>query len=361
MQSVSFNKNSRNYGIDVLRIVAMLFIVTGHSILHGNIISNSQIGTANYYISTFFQTVVWCGVDVFALISGFVGFQHQKRHRVSGFLRLWLQVLFYSAGISLLFYFLYPGSISGKELLKSFAPLTTKAYWYFTAYFFVILFAPLLNNIVLKYSKKYLIYYAIMGGAVLYLSHLLPVVLGPILLIYMYFIGAFLSKYQGEIKLNNAVYIALIACLIFFTWVWRIYLEPVKPFLGILWLRNDSPTIIIVSLCLLMLFSRFKPSNIFLISAITPSIFSVYLLNDHYLIRKYFISEHFSFLFKSDWYILVCYILGFSILFFTAAVLFDLIRRKIEKKLSVQSFVSKIEEHFYGKIKNSKSFIQKNP
>lgn len=360
MQSVSLNRDDRNYGVDVLRIVAMLFIVTGHSVMHGNIISNSQIGTANYYINTFLQTVVWCGVDVFALISGFVGYQHQKRNRVTGFLRLWLQVLFYSAGISLLFYFLYPSSISGEELLKSFAPLTTKAYWYFTAYFFVILFAPLLNNIVSKYSKKYLICYAIIGAALFYASHLLQGVFGTVLLVYMYFIGALLSKYQEEIKLNNAVYILLIAGLIIFTWGWSVYWEPVKPFVSGLWLRNDSPAIIGISVCLLMLFSRFKPSNTLLISAITPSIFSVYLLNDNFLIRKYFISKHFSFLFKFDWYISVYYILCFSILFFAAAVLIDLIRRKIEKKLFIQSFVLQIDKRFFDKIKNSKSFARKN-
>jgi len=343
MQSVSLSKNGRNYGIDVLRIIAMLFIVNIHSVLHGNIISNCQTGTVNYYISTFLQTVVWCGVDVFALISGFVGYQHQKGYRIAGFLRLWLQVLFYSAGISLLFYFLCPGTVGKAELLKSFAPLTTKAYWYFTAYFFVILFAPLLNNIVSKYDKKYLICFVIIGGAVLYASHLLPTVFGTVLLVYMYFLGAFLSKYQEQIKLNNAVYILLIIGLIIFTWAWRVYWEPIKPFLGGLWLRNDSPTIIAISLCMLMLFARFKPSNTLLISVITPSIFSVYLLNDHFLIRKYFIAKYLPWLSDAQWYILIIYLIGFSILFFAGAVLLDFARRKAEEKLHIKEKTQSIE------------------
>lgn len=343
MQSVSLSKNGRNYGIDVLRITAMFFIVLLYIIYHGQFITASQTGSANYYISTFLLTVAWCGVDIFALISGFVGYQHQKGYRIAGFLRLWLQVLFYSAGISLLFYFIYPGSISKTELLKSFAPLTTKAYWYFTAYFFVILFAPVLNNLISKYDKKHLICFAIIGGVILYAAHLLPAVFGTVLLIYMYFIGGIISKYQEQIKFNNAVYISLIIGLIIFTWAWRVYWEPIKPFLGGLWLRNDSPTIIAISLCLLMLFARFKPSNTLLISLITPSIFSVYLLNDHFLIRRYFITEHLSWLPDSPWYILFCYVICYGILFFIAALIIDFGRRKLEEYLHIKDKAQSIE------------------
>ena len=348
MPSASLNKNNRNYGIDLLRIIAMLFIVIGHSLFHGKILSSTQIGTTNYYVSTFLRTIVWCGVDIFALISGCVGYQYQRGYRIVGFLRLWLQVLFYSAGISLLFYFFYPGSINEKELLKSFAPLTTQAYWYFTAYFFVILFAPLLNNLVEISSAKRLAYYSLLGLILLYASHIISSIFGTVLLIYLYFLGAYLSKYQIQIKIQHKGLIIVVISLIIFTWLWRIYWEPVKPFLGGLWLRNDSPTIIFISLCMLMLFSRFKLSHTLLISVITPSIFSVYLLNDHPLIRKYFISEHFSFLINTHWYILICYILSFSILFFIIAILIDLIRRKIEKRLNIQIFISRICERYYA-------------
>ena len=330
MSCVSLNNNQgRNYGIDLLRITAMLGIVTIHTLYHGKVVAQSPLGTANYYISTFLQTAVWCAVDVFALISGFVGFSHKGTYRWAGFLRLWLQVVFYSAGISLLFYYLMPGSVSGTELVKSFAPLTTKVYWYFTAYFFVVLCAPILNTWVDSYPAKRLIVYSVLGGAVLYLSHLVPQIFGSVLLVYLYFVGACLGKYQNQIKFPNRGYMAAIVMFIGFTWLWGMYWDSVKPSVAWLWLRNDSPTILGVAICLVMLFGQIKLSHTLLISLITPGIFSVYLLNDHPLIRKYFITEHFTWLQQMPWYVLLGYVIGFSIVFFAAAVSVDMGRRQI--------------------------------
>lgn len=331
-------------GIDYLRVLAMLAIVTIHTLLHGHVVIQSPLGTANYYISAFLQTLVWCGVDVFALISGFVGYQPGGNYRWAGFLRLWLQVLFYSAGISLLFYWLMPGSVSETELLKSFAPLITKVYWYFTAYFFVVLCAPILNRWVATYSAKRLTGYGLAGAGLLLLSHAASQTFGPVLLVYLYFVGACLKKYEEQIKFPTWGYIALFIGLIGFTWLWRVYWDPSNPVLARLWLRNDSPTILAISVCLVMLFKQLKPSRTLLLSLVTPSIFSVYLLNDHPLIRKYFIMKHFAWLEHTPWYVMLGYVAAFSVAFFVAAILIDMVRRKIESGLHINSFIKRLSE-----------------
>ncbi len=347
MSCVSSNKSARNYGIDLLRLVAMLCIVTLHTLYHGKIVDSSCTGSMNYYISTFLLTAVWCGVDVFALISGFVGYQINSPFRWAGFLRLWLQVVFYSAGICVLFYWILPGSVSKLDLLKSFAPLTTRMYWYFSAYFFVVLSAPLVNKLVANSSVKKLVISVISGLCVLYISHLIPGTFGTVLLVYLYFIGACLSKHQHQINLPKKWYVIAILGLLLFTWSWRIYWEPVKPFIGGLWLRNDSPTMIGISLCLVLLFGQVKPTHTLFLSLITPSIFSVYLFNDHFLIRKYVISEYFRWLTYAPWYVLVLCVVGFSVLFLIAAVVVDLIRRQMEIKVHIPMLIKQLQEKFH--------------
>ena len=66
----------RNYGIDLLRIVAMYMIVLYHCLLLGGVITKATqigIGSINYDISWLLDTLCYCAVNCYALISGYVG------------------------------------------------------------------------------------------------------------------------------------------------------------------------------------------------------------------------------------------------------------------------------------------------
>lgn len=66
----------RNYGIDLLRIVAMYMIVLDHCLLLGGVITKATqigIGSINYDISWLLDTLCYCAVNCYALISGYVG------------------------------------------------------------------------------------------------------------------------------------------------------------------------------------------------------------------------------------------------------------------------------------------------
>lgn len=73
---------ARNYGIDVLRLISMFFIITLHTLYHGEIINTCKAGTINHAVSTLLITIVWCGVDIFAIISGFVGYGYEREKSV---------------------------------------------------------------------------------------------------------------------------------------------------------------------------------------------------------------------------------------------------------------------------------------
>ena len=78
----------------------------------------------------------------FALISGIVGY---KSFKYANLLYIYFEVLFYSVFINIFFKIFYKGSYITRNLSKEFFPIIFKAYWYFSAYFGMYLFLPVIN------------------------------------------------------------------------------------------------------------------------------------------------------------------------------------------------------------------------
>ena len=72
--------NGRNYGIDLLRLVSMFLVVLLHATATPR--RNAEAGTAIYNTVYLIRTLSFPCVDIFAIISGYVGWKH--RLSVSG-------------------------------------------------------------------------------------------------------------------------------------------------------------------------------------------------------------------------------------------------------------------------------------
>ena len=89
-------EDTRNYGIDMLRLIAMFFVVVLHCYGQGGILSTVVVDSQQYKIAWFIEIVAYCAVDIFALISGYVSYtEKEKRINYSKYLNLWFQVVFY--------------------------------------------------------------------------------------------------------------------------------------------------------------------------------------------------------------------------------------------------------------------------
>lgn len=70
----NFNKskgnNERNYGIDLLRIIAMLYVVILHILGQRGLLDATNVWTNQYVFSWFIEVFAFCVVDIFALITG---------------------------------------------------------------------------------------------------------------------------------------------------------------------------------------------------------------------------------------------------------------------------------------------------
>jgi len=160
------NKN-HDPALDLLRITAIFLVVIYHIV--GSLLKDYPRYSAQYYTLFFFLLLANCCVNCFAMLSGYLGAGKTFKWKV--LLRLYLQVWFYSAGISLVAYGM--GRISGTSLLLSFLPVLTEQYWYFTAYFALFFLMPFLHEFIERLSPvRRRVLVGVLGG----LFSLLPTV-----------------------------------------------------------------------------------------------------------------------------------------------------------------------------------------
>lgn len=139
----------RSAGIDLLRILASFYIVLLHVLGWGGLYGTTAEGSRQQAVSGLLYLWGFCGVNIFGLISGYVGYSEtEKPIPWKSLLRLWVEVVFYDVALTLLTIWLYPDNATPADLLPTFFPLLTNSHWYFTTYAALIPFIPLLNSAV---------------------------------------------------------------------------------------------------------------------------------------------------------------------------------------------------------------------
>ena len=89
----------RNYGIDLLRVITMFAVVILHVQVFGGVMNNVKEFSANYEMAWTLETICYCAVDVYVIITGYV--YAAKKTSLSKLISLWVAVLFYSTTIPL--------------------------------------------------------------------------------------------------------------------------------------------------------------------------------------------------------------------------------------------------------------------
>ena len=327
--------SSRNFGIDLLRVVAMLYVVTLHSIGPGGILAAAAAGSAQYRTAWFLEIWTYCAVDIFALISGYVSYTDaDKPVKWSNYLLLWLQVVAYGAGVTLVFNFFHPELVTKQDLLRTFLPVTNGLYWYVTAYTGLFVVMPLLNAGLRKASEQTL--RKLFVGLVLAFS-LYEVLFQKFHLVggysfvwiaVLYVLGACVKKcgIGKALKPWQAVLGILILCLV--TWGWKMFGPVSGRFSGDLLVSYVSPTVLGCALLHLIWFSKltFGPGMRRCIAFAAPAAFAAYILNCHKIVWVHMIANHFSWLAAQSLPFLVGYVLLFSLLFVGASILIDRVR-----------------------------------
>ena len=358
--------SQRNYGIDLLRMVAMYMIVVLHVLKQGGILAATKETSACYEIAWLLEIAAICAVNCYALISGYVGIK--SKYKYSNIIVLWLRVVFYTLGITLVSNLIFPEKIGVADYVKAVFPISTEQYWYFNAYLALFIFIPILNRavnmmkqeqlraslivLIIAYSiMQTIIHKDVMGTAYGY---------SGLWLIILYLIGAYIRKYDVAKRCATGKALLGYAGMILVTWGSKFAIE-----LGTLYVFGEgksiggnflvnytSPTILGAGIFLLVAFEKIKV-NVWMekmISLLSPLAFSVYLIHVHPLVWDNFLESRYVEYASLDVLNMVATVVGTSLIIYLVCSIFDLGRNHLFRKLNVSKKIWEIEDKFVGQL-----------
>ena len=273
-------QESRNYGIDLLRLVSMFLVVLLHTT--ADVRKTADFGTSVYNMVYLLRTLTFPCVDIFAIISGWVGWKH--RLTVNGVAGTWLSVIWHTVLITALTALLKPEWLPEGAWKRAFRPVSTKEYWYVTAYFMMLLFLPLLQFILKRISAAWL---WIWVGSFLFVHAFLATLNGKTYgmkhgynffwLIGMYLLGAALERSQ-KLWQTHAKLIGLI-----------LYIAGAVPaYLFIViadnrdWIDYCSPLTVLSAAGLVISFSGMKlKRTVRFVRTVSPAALAVFVIHVH--------------------------------------------------------------------------------
>lgn len=175
MQSIESPRSPRQSNFELMRILAMLMIVSHHLCVHGvqhvlDLESAYQAwnsgSLANKLVASFFFPGGGVGVALFFMLTGYFLFGKQR----TSILKVSLETIFYGIALSVLFVALvfchhffglgydFPSLTAVKKisiLLRFiFVPVSCGGWWFVTAYILLVLCAPLINAFLAKLNKS---------------------------------------------------------------------------------------------------------------------------------------------------------------------------------------------------------------
>ena len=367
------NKGDRNTGIDFLRIISTFSIILLHIMGHGGIRDSLSPGDVNYYVIWFMMIASFCSVNCYALISGYVGYHEiEKPHKSSRFVDLWLQVVFYCVIMVIVFTALKKPDIGTKDFIEAFFPIIFKRYWYFSAYLGVFIFMPLINKCIREFTDSWLAGMTVTGilafsfFATIAARYSDPLSLNggysAVWLIFLYFIGGIIKKYKIENRFRISLLALTISVSLVITWVWKVALISIVGH-GIddLLIKYISPTILLMSVCQLLLFSKLKFNGFMtkLISITAQATFGIYLFQDSDYFRKYIVARHYTGYALKNPLIMVSFILLTGLVQFSMGLLVDKCRSFMFGAIHTKRLSDRVGGIIDGKVSTATKWLEK--
>ena len=269
-------KRIRNSNVELLRIVAMMLIMFGHSHLRLHPMSN------------FFDVLLGCvtitGVGIFIAISGWFGIHF----RIQGLAKYLYQVFFtlwvvYGLAIA---FGVTELNLAGVMISLSFFD----GYWFIMGYLGLYLISPVLNSFIEYATKRecqilllsyflFQCYYSWLSAWYDYYNGYSIVLFGGI-----YLTAAYVRKYPVQWIQKNAV--MLLVGVLFFMLIIA-YFSLLNFGHAARQIRDDNPLVILISLLMVICFSKMKFQSK-VINWLAASCFAVYLIHYSPFIYPYF-------------------------------------------------------------------------
>ena len=292
--------NGRKSNFELLRFVAMMFIVLFHLTL------NSEYRTVNSFsyfnfIFSFFDCGGKLGVALFVMICGY--FMINKEIKFSKLIKLEGQVLFYSILFFIINILFLDGSVNFIKCLNSFLPNIMKSYWFFSSYFVLYLFIPYINKFISIISRKNFLRLLVLGFIFLIFIPSINIISGDfsniLYLVFYYLVGGYISKFYGEHSFNKlkmiilflASYSAIVLSFMILS-VLSVKVVYLKPYISSYY-SLDSVFLLISSISLFLFFKDIKIKSKF-VNFLGSSSFGIYLFHENIFVKYRIWNEMFK-------------------------------------------------------------------
>ena len=123
---------NRDVSLDLIRIIAMLMVLTIHYIGWGGIASNVSSNHINFFIGGILALISQVSVNLFYLLSGYL---LRKKKTKNKLLFFYIEVVFYSIAVFIFLSFIGYIEFNFIDLVKFFFPILFNKYWFATIFF----------------------------------------------------------------------------------------------------------------------------------------------------------------------------------------------------------------------------------
>lgn len=359
-------RNNRNLGIDLLRGVAMFFVVIWHFIGQGGLLEHTAPGTVKFWILSGVQILTVCCVNLYGLTTGYL--MCDKPFRLSRVVKLWVTTVFWSVVVSCVLFVVIPESRTIEEMVSMFLPILRGRYWFFTAYFVVMMLSPVLNLVIRSLTMGQ---YRLLLAALFLLFGVIPVgSLGYDVMristghhfswmVVLYIIGGYLRRSERE---KTAPCWKFLAGYFLFAGAHLLYkfattAVGLESFANLL-LTYVSPLVVGEAICLFLFFkdafANVSVESIFgrIICFAAPGIYSVYVIHVH---PKVYWDENIIALFRAwdDWNVVtVCAaMIGTAVALFAACICLDAVRQRLFRSCGIDRMISKASDAIENKMR----------
>ena len=365
-------KKIRNPGVDFARMISMYIVVVTHYFYYGK--PTKHFPKYARQLSLLECITDWHN-DAFVLISGMVGY---KTNKYSNLIYLWLTVFFYSVGIHKYYEYFKKGYFIYQDIVKELFPIVFRRYWFFTTYFGMYLFLPVINKGIASLTK-YELRLVVITTIFIFVfwreyknpsEDIFVMVSGASIawFLTLYLTGAYIGKYRSDyfgIKKYILCFIylfifSIVSILYFKSYIkeyyltignWKIQFPIVlkRMING----RYDSIIKVIQSItaCLFCLQIYYNKYIAKIICFFGPLLFGVYLFHMHYLIKRNIVMHSFDNI-STDKSLnsVVVLIFGKSFKLFIICIIIDYIRNLLFSLLRIKKILIFIETKMKDKL-----------
>ena len=309
-------RKERQINYELLRIIAMLMIITLHYLSKGGALSDpKEPFSATGYAAWIIEAFCLVAVNVYVLISGYFGTDtckaDKKLFSIQKPVKIWLRVLFYSATIGIIAMLTGIQNFDIYTVFTYIFPTVMEHYWFATSYLLLCLFMPFLNAGLDRLDKKefkriLLLMFLVFSLAKSCLPMHLPwdkLGYDVLWFVFLYLTGGYLKKYGMEriAGFKALIIYVLCACITIFSMLFirKLYLD--KGMLGDFINYAYSYNHVFTYFGAIGLFGAFKNvmsgitaencKNVIMkkicnvITYISPATFGVYLIHEHINLR----------------------------------------------------------------------------